>query len=158
MVLSFAAYRQSLDASLPVGTVVAADLHRYPGAGARAIVGERYGDRRPLGRTRRSRRPPCPTALAEVGGAMAREPWSERVPVILRAAPTPAGRLGVERPHGFAPDRHRAHRRRRGGAARRVGGHPVAVSAEWTASGLVPLAVLLADRVLDIGPLAERRS
>ena len=37
------------------------------------------------------------------------------------------------------------------------GGHPVAVSAEWTASGLVPLAVFLPDRVLDIGPRADRR-
>ena len=30
-VLSFAAYRQSLDTSLEVGTAIHADLHRYPG-------------------------------------------------------------------------------------------------------------------------------
>jgi hypothetical protein len=32
LVLSFAAYRQSLDTSLTVGTAMAADLHRYPGS------------------------------------------------------------------------------------------------------------------------------
>ena len=31
MLLSFAAYQQSLDDSFTVGTVVHADLHRYPG-------------------------------------------------------------------------------------------------------------------------------
>ena len=35
MVLSFAAYRQSLDTSLTVGTSVHADLHRYPGPALR---------------------------------------------------------------------------------------------------------------------------
>ena len=39
MVLSFAAYRQSLDASLRVGGRLVADLHRYPGPSMRALVG-----------------------------------------------------------------------------------------------------------------------
>ena len=39
MVLSFAAYRQALDDSPSVGTVVHADLHRYPGSAQRALVG-----------------------------------------------------------------------------------------------------------------------
>ncbi|MCU1502206.1 MAG: hypothetical protein JWM12_1560, partial [Ilumatobacteraceae bacterium] len=42
MILSFAAYRQSLDASLRVGTVVHADVFRYPGAGLRALLGRRH--------------------------------------------------------------------------------------------------------------------
>ncbi len=37
LVLSFAAYRQSLDTSLEVGTTIHADLHRYPGHALRAI-------------------------------------------------------------------------------------------------------------------------
>ncbi len=36
VVLSFAAYRQSLDTSLEVGTTIHADLHRYPGHALRA--------------------------------------------------------------------------------------------------------------------------
>ncbi len=38
VVLSFAAYRQSLDTSLEVGTTIHADLHRYPGHALRALV------------------------------------------------------------------------------------------------------------------------
>ena len=44
LVLSFAAYRQSLDTSLRVGTSVHADLHRYPGPALRALVGLRHAD------------------------------------------------------------------------------------------------------------------
>jgi hypothetical protein len=32
----------------------------------------------------------------------------------------------------------------------------VAVTAEWTPSGLVPLTVHLADRAVDVGPTADR--
>ena len=39
MVLSFAAYQQSLDSSLPVGSAVHADVHRFPGSGMRSLVG-----------------------------------------------------------------------------------------------------------------------
>ena len=156
MVLSFAAYRQSLDASLSVGTVVAADLHRYPGAGGRAIVGERYGDPRPLGPDEAVEAATVSDALAEVGGAMAREPWSERVPVVLRAAPTLGGGGWALSDHtGSLPI---ASERTDDAVAVLLaasGGHPVVVSAEWTASGLVPLAVFLPDRVLDIGPRAD---
>jgi hypothetical protein len=34
-------------------------------------------------------------------------------------------------------------------------GRPSTVMAEWTAAGLVPLTVHLADRAVDIGPVAE---
>ena len=34
-------------------------------------------------------------------------------------------------------------------------GQPVAITAEWTPFGLVPLTVHLADRVVDIGPTAD---
>ena len=35
------------------------------------------------------------------------------------------------------------------------GGSPVVVTVEWTPAGVVPLAVFLPDRVLDIGPRAD---
>ena len=50
MVLSFAAFQQSLDTSFDVGTQVHADLFRYPGAVAlRVLVGPRHGDAQPAG-------------------------------------------------------------------------------------------------------------
>ena len=36
-----------------------------------------------------------------------------------------------------------------------TGGRPTVVTAEWTAGGLVPLTVHLADRAIDIGPVAD---
>jgi len=48
MLLSFAAYQQSLDDSFAVGTVVHADLHRYPGGSLRALAGRRYADPLPF--------------------------------------------------------------------------------------------------------------
>jgi hypothetical protein len=34
-------------------------------------------------------------------------------------------------------------------------GRPTAITAEWTAAGLVPLTVHLPDRAVDIGPVAD---
>ena len=85
MVLSFAAFRQSLDTSLTVGTSVHADLHRYPGPALRGLVGERFGEPEPLVA------PPASTiveACDEIGGAVALEPWLERYPATVLAAPT----------------------------------------------------------------------
>ena len=86
MVLSFAAYRQSLDTSLDVGAVILADVHRYPGSTQRVLVGEvlerlggpddalvRGGD---VATT-------VEGACAEVGRVLAAEPWLDRVPVTL---------------------------------------------------------------------------
>ncbi len=85
LVLSFAAYRQSLDESLVVGSSIRADLHRYPGEALRALVGDRYGD---------PTRPAAPAAVSiadacgQIGSMLATEPWLDRVPAVLRAAPT----------------------------------------------------------------------
>ncbi len=82
MVLSFAAYQQSLDTTLAVGTQVHADLFRYPGAVAlRVLVGPRHSEPQPA---------PVPVgssiaeACAQVGRALAAEPWLERYPVCVR--------------------------------------------------------------------------
>src|SRR4029077_18092296 len=88
MVLSFAAFQQSLDTSFVVGTQVHADLVGYPGAVAlRVLVGPRHSDPEPA-------RPlvgsSIPQACAQVGLPPAAEPWLERFPVCVLAAPTRA--------------------------------------------------------------------
>ena len=151
MVLSFAAYRQSLDDSLVVGATITADLHRYPGPSSRALVGTVHeaGDG-PI-------TPPAGTvadACAEVGAVLAAEPWVDRVPTTLVAAPAlVAGRWVLSDATGsiaMAPDPP--------GLATLLaasGGRPVAVTVEWTVDGAVPLTVHLEDRALDIGPRAD---
>ena len=88
LVLSFAAYRQSLDTSLEVGTSVHADLHRYPGPALRALVGVRHAE--PVDRAI----PPAVDvagACDEIGSILVGEPWLDRVPVTVRAAVSRAG-------------------------------------------------------------------
>jgi hypothetical protein len=152
MVLSFAAYRQSLDASLTVGTQVHADLFRYPGAiGLRVLMGPRHSEPVPA---------PLPSgstiteACAQVGRALAAEPWLERHPVCVVAAPTRAkGRWLLTDGTGSLPLVEGAS-----GVATLLacsGGRPVTVTGEWTSAGLVALTVHLADRAVDIGPVAD---
>ena len=152
MVLSFAAYRQSLDASLTVGTQVHADVFRYPGAVAlRVLMGPRHGEPRPAA-------PPAGTSVAEacaqVGRALAAEPWLERYPICVVAAPSrAAGRWLLSDATGSLPLVEGAT-----GVATLLAcsaGRPVTVTAEWTVGGLVPLTVHLADRAVDIGPVAD---
>ena len=152
MVLSFAAYRQSLDASLTVGTQVHADVFRYPGAVAlRVLMGPRHGEPQPA---------PTPAgssvavACAEVGRALAAEPWLERHPLCLVAAPTRvAGRWLLTDATGSLPLVDGA-----AGVGTLLAcsaGRPITMTAEWTAAGLVPLTVHLPDRAVDIGPVAD---
>jgi hypothetical protein len=150
LVLSFAAYGQSLDTSLTVGTAVSADLHRYPGPALRALVGQRHSD--PIDRAR----PPAAAVAAacdEIGRMLAGEPWLDRVPVTVRAAPAPSGSgwvltddtgslpvvAGPSLPTLLAVS----------------AGEPVDVTVEWTPAGVSPLAVHLDDRSIDIGPRAD---
>ncbi len=161
MVLSFAAYRQSLDESFEVGTEVPADLFFYPGAGLRALVGRRHG---PAvagisdvhGLTRRS----VAATATTVGAAIALEPWLEHYPVVMMATPTrvrgarrwvladSTGSLPIA---GWFAD---------GGSALATllacsAGVAVLLTCEWTPAGLVPLTVHLSDRSVDIGPVAD---
>jgi hypothetical protein len=157
MVLSFAAYRQSLDDSLRVGTVVPADLFRYPGAGLRAIVGRR-GETVPVealavdhpGGT-------VAQACATIGHGFVAEPWTERIPVCLVAAPAaPGRRWALTDRTGTLP---LALDQRDDGLGMLLAcsaGRAVALTCEWTPNGLVPLTVHLPDRIVDIGPVADR--
>jgi hypothetical protein len=152
MVLSFAAYQQSLDTTLAVGSQVHADLFRYPGVVAlRALMGPRHGEQQPA---------PVPAgssvadACAQVGLALAAEPWLERHPMCVVAAPTrAAGRWLLTDSSGSLPLVDGA-----GGVGTLLAcsaGCPATITAEWTTAGVVPLTVHLADRAVDIGPAAD---
>ena len=151
MLLSFAAYRQSLDTSWEVGTVVNADIHRYPGGSLRCLA------------SRREEALPLPVhvpattvagACDEVGAMVAEEPWLEHVPVTLIAAPSTEGRRWL-----FTDDTGSlpilAGTVAIGVVLAASQGAPVTVTVEWTPHGVVPLTLHLADRVIDVGPRAD---
>lgn len=151
MLLSFAAYRQSLDTSWQVGSVVNADVHRYPGGSLRCLASRR-DDAVPL---------PSPVpattvagACDEVGSMVAGEPWLEHVPVTLTAAPTTDGRRWL-----FTDDTGSlpilAGTVAIGIVLAASEGAAVTATVEWTPHGVVPLTVHLADRVIDVGPRAD---
>jgi hypothetical protein len=150
LVLSFAAYRQSLDISLRVGTSVHADLHRYPGPALRALVGLRHAD--PV----EAARPPAVDvagACDEIGGLLVAEPWLDRVPTTVRAAVTRSGS------NWLLTDDTGSLPLLAGGSIAQLlavsAGDPVDVTVEWTPHGVVPLTIHLADRSIDIGPRAD---
>ena len=151
MLLSFAAYQQSLDDSFVVGTIVHADLHRYPGGSLRALAGRRYADPLPFGS-------PDALGVAEacdaIGSAVTLEPWLERYPATVRVMPSVLdGRWVVTDEQGSLPllggDRAIAT------LVAASAGSLVDVTVEWTPRGVQPLTVHLADRTLDIGPRAD---
>jgi hypothetical protein len=151
MLLSFAAYRQSLDTSWHVGDVVNADIHRYPGGSLRCLTSRR-DEALPLP----ARVPAVSVAGAcdEVGSMVADEPWLEHVPVTITAAPTTDGRRWL-----FTDDTGSlpilAGTVAIGVVLAASEGAPVTVTVEWTPHGVVPLTLHLADRVIDVGPRAD---
>ncbi|HUS44026.1 MAG TPA: SWIM zinc finger family protein [Ilumatobacteraceae bacterium] len=151
LVLSFAAYRQSLDTSLIVGTAVEADLHRYPGPALRALVGTRHGD--PI----EPARPPAVDVVAacdEVGVLLAAEPWLDRIPFTATAAVAVDGtRFALTDSGGSLP--LIAGGRPLATLLAVAGGGTVDVSCEWTPHGVVPLTIHLDDHSIDIGPRAD---
>ena len=150
LVLSFAAYRQSLDTSLQVGTSLHADLHRYPGPALRALVGVRHAD--PL----EAARPPAADvagACDEIGSILVGEPWLDRVPATVRGAVTRSG-------SGWVLTDDTGSLPLVGGRSMATllaisSGEPVDVTIEWTPLGVVPLTIHLPDRSIDIGPRAD---
>lgn len=153
MVLSFAAYRQSLDASLTVGSTIHADLFRYPGRlGLRAIVGPQHAPPLAAGDGL------IPTAsvadgCAEIGRMIAAEPWLEHVPTTVTAAITRHGeQWAISDASGSIPLDHRADAL---ALLASTSGRPAALTLEWTPTGVIPLAVHLPDRSVDIGPTVD---
>jgi hypothetical protein len=151
MLLSFAAYQQSLDTSFEVGTQVHADLFRYPGAVAlRVLVGPRHSGPQSVSGIRGSS---IAEACAQIGRALANEPWLERYPICVTAAPTRAdGRWLLTDATGSLP---LVDGTSVGTLLACSAGRSAVVTAEWTSAGLVPLTVHLADRAVDIGPVAD---
>jgi len=81
LVLSFAMPGQALDASLVPGTVVDAEMHRYPGgAGLRVLVGARYTVDRAAGAVPGVG---LEAALQEWSQLLVRDPWLRSWPVVL---------------------------------------------------------------------------
>lgn len=158
LALSFAAYRQSLDTSLEVGTAVRADLHRYPGPALRALVGLRHGD--PVDAVA----PPAHTvasACDEIGSMLVAEPWVDRLPVTVHAnvvnQPARSG-WALSDDTGSLPILDAGARSVDPSLAMLLAvseGRPVDLTVEWTPHGVVPLAIHLADRTIDIGPRAN---
>ena len=152
LLLSFAAYRQSLDTSLTVGTAITADLHRYPGPALRALVGARHGE------PSEPARPPAVdlvSACGEVGTLLAAEPWLDRVPFTATAsiAAVDGSNFALTDASGTLP--LIATGRPLATLLAVAGGAPVDVTCEWTPHGVVPLTVHLDGRSIDIGPRAD---
>jgi hypothetical protein len=151
LLLSFAAYRQSLDTSLTVGTAITADLHRYPGPALRALIGSRHGE--PSGSIRPSA-VDIVSACDEVGRMLASEPWLDRVPFTVDAW------IAVDGTHFALTDDGGTLPLIAGGRSLATllavaGGEMVTITCEWTSHGVVPLTVHLGDRSIDIGPRAD---
>jgi hypothetical protein len=150
LVLSFAAYRQSLDTSLTVGTAIGADLHRYPGPALRALIGVRHGD------SIEPARPPAVdivSACGEIGTLLAGEPWLDRVPFTVTASIAADGStFALVDDTGTLP--LVAAGRPLATLLAVAGGGAVDVTCEWTPHGVVPLAIHRDDRSIDIGPRA----
>jgi hypothetical protein len=153
MILSFAAYRQSLDDSLIVGSAIEADVHRYPGVGMRALIGAVHG----AGPSDAVCSPPAlsvEAACDAIGTALIAEPWNDHLPATVRGTVSRSGGQWVlVDDTGALPL-----------AASTSGiavvlaasaGEPIDVTVEWTSQGAVPLTVHLADRALDVGPRAD---
>jgi hypothetical protein len=151
MLLSFAAFQQTLDESFTVGTQVHADVFRYPGAVAlRVLVGLRHGEPEPAGAFVGSS---IAEGCTQIGRALAAEPWLERYPLCVRAAPSRAGgRWLLTDSTGSLP---LVEGTAVGTLLACTAGRPTVVTAEWTVAGLVPLTVHLADRAVDVGPVAD---
>lgn len=147
LVLSFAAFGESLPDDLPPGTELVADLHWYPARLAlRALVGAVQSDPMvdPTG--------PQPATVADaLGGAgrmIAAEPWLERAPMCVRAsaAPLPGGRWVLTDGTGAVGlvPRVRSVPELVAVTAR----EPAVVAGEWSADGFRPLTAWTEGRVV----------
>lgn len=154
--LSFAAYQQSLDTSLVVGTSIHADIHRYPGPALRAIVGLYHeAATGPVA-------PPANTiagACDELGLMLAAEPWLDRLPTTVHAAVSrsAAGWVLADQT-GSLPLLDLGSRQHDASLSMLLAvsqGRSIDLTIEWTPLGVIPLSVHLADRSIDIGPRAD---
>jgi hypothetical protein len=140
LVLEFALPGSAFRTSLVPGTVISAEVAFYPGAAPlRALVAAQLGPPEPMARM------PGWASIAEAfaahGGALARDPWLDRWPVLLGSVI--ASGDGLHDPAGtFLPVR--------GGPDWRLaalsGGHPIGVMGELDEGTLRPLAAVAGGR------------
>ncbi len=140
MLLAFGAFGNEVSTEHHVATEFEADVHWYPGAVAlRALVGRVHDV------PRRSASAPVPSSVADAvgaaGWAMAREPWLERFPGLVRVVPLPVGngRWALADGTGAIPIVPGFWR-----LAEMValsGGRPITVMGELSADGVLPLTV-----------------
>ncbi len=153
MVLSFAAYQQRLDESFEVGASFEGDVFRYPGASRLRVLVGRRSDTLPFPTDVPWAGQSLAAACDEVGAVLAAEPWLDRVPLCAVAQVARAGgRWVLADPTGTLP---LVAGPGVGTLLACTAAGPLPVTAEWTPRGLVPLAVQLADRVVDIGPQVD---
>jgi len=167
LVLSFSAGGQQFGEPLTLGSVVAADMFRYPGLHELRCIPSELS---PTAAAPGSVEPlagavSIAAACAEVGAALADVPWLERWPLNVRATPALAnGRWVLSDRTGSLPigvasaDATAASTAAAATALATLvalsGGRALDVSGEWTPSGFVPLAVHLGHRSVDVGPLS----
>ena len=156
MLLSFAAYGQSLDTSLPVGSAVQADLYRYPGrTRLRALLGPDRLAPAPAGQPTGVTGGVGVAEAAEViGSAVAGEPWLDRLACTVTATAVQArGQWWL------TDERHLLPLDATGEVlatlAACTGEGLLPITCEWTPAGVVPLTAHLADRHVDLGRLAD---
>jgi hypothetical protein len=141
-------------ATLPLGMVLGADVHYYPGQpGLRAILGQRRTAPAPGTRPAAGQRDGGGIGglLAAWAEAIAADPWLTNWPALLAGTPV-AAEPGSGRPWHLAEADGTALPLRYADSLWTLlaisGGHPVTVAGEWQPDGLVPLTVWHGDQAV----------
>jgi len=149
--LSFAAANQTLDVSLPAGSVVEADVTFHPsGAPLRAVVRERHGEIRAFGEPAAC--PDFAECLDSAATFFAGDPFLERVPWYVRdCVPVPENnkwRLLDKRGSSvpISPKFTNAWQ-----LFAISGGAPLSVFGEWDGHALLPLSAISGDKFTSLG-------
>ncbi|GAA4928577.1 SWIM zinc finger family protein [Actinoplanes utahensis] len=149
LVLSFAAPGQPLPADLVPGTEFRGDLCFHPGAAPlRALVAERASAAAPFGSPDGAGT--IRAALAEWSRLLSAEPWRFDAPMLLSAVVPTADGLLVDA-EGAALPLAPGHREPWWLLAA-AGAAPATVAAEWSPSGLRPLAAWTGGRFVPAAP------
>jgi len=141
LLLSFAAFNQTLDHSLLPNSRLEAELVFYPGAvPLRAAVKARYTPPEPLNPTTLPALPTISAATGAYAAALAANPWIERYPFLLRDvtiirqgnrwAARDSANDTLPFPPGFQDGWQ---------FLARSGGHPALLAGEWDGKHLLPL-------------------
>jgi len=149
MLLAFGAFGNEVATEHRIGSAFEADIHWYPGGiNLRALLGRLHSE------PAASASPPPITTIADAlrtaGWALAAEPWLERYPLCVAAAPAPLGngRWALADDTGSIPIV--------GGFARTAeivavsGGAPITLVAEWSAEGVLPLTLFASGQAVPL--------